>query len=153
MCQILWKSHFVILSTFRTLLKGFVFVGNAVIFWTYAITSRINLGPCFRKSLGPVGPRAHGPMVPRAYSGRVVGFKVPRLSAKTTILELSRHCHRIPRKRWQQLRLGPPYTRARGKDDGSYKFPHNMRWIVDGIVCFVSRFFSLRFWRYFWNFS
>ena len=63
-------------ATFRTLLKGFVFCGKAAIFWTYAII--------FRTTHFSEKPWAHGP---RAHSGRVVGFKVPRLSAKSSFSE------------------------------------------------------------------
>ena len=66
---------------------------------------------------GPMGPWAQGPW---AHSGRVVGFKVPRLSAKTTILEFSAGCQRIDRipmieRIYQQLRLGPPLHTRRGQ--------------------------------------
>ena len=45
------------------------------------------------------------------------------MSAKSTILEFSSGCQWIPRKWWQQLRLGSPCACAGGKDDGNYKLP------------------------------
>ena len=49
------------LSTFRTLLKGFVFCGNAAIFWTYAIVSRTTHFSEKPWAQGPKGPGAMGP--------------------------------------------------------------------------------------------
>ena len=100
-----------ILSTFRTLLKGTVFLVMLLFFWTYAIIFRINTfsGKVFD---------------PWAHSGRDVGFKVPRLSAKTTILELSAGSTGSGGSRGNGgsgYGSDPPYTRAGGKDDGSYK--------------------------------
>ena len=72
---------------------------------------------------GPMGPRAQGPMGPRAHSGRVVGFKVPRLSAKSSFLEflsVSAGSGRSSGNGSSSYGSDPPYTRAGGKDDGSY---------------------------------